>query len=86
MTQKLTTIGRRTALNNEQSQCRIVSYRNPQNDKCKTIKTRLHARFHDSKFSPLLDIIVYLVHPINILRFVICIIFHRNYDNLNHLL
>ena len=40
MTQKLTTIGHRTAFNNEQSPYRIVSYKRPRNDKCKTIKTR----------------------------------------------
>ena len=32
MTQKLTTIGHRTAFNNEQSPYRIVSYKRPRND------------------------------------------------------
>ena len=40
MTQKLTTIGNRTAFKHEQSPHRIVSYKRPRNDKCKTIQTR----------------------------------------------
>ena len=40
MTQKLTTIGHRTTFNNEQSPYRIVRYKRPRNDKCKTIQTR----------------------------------------------
>ena len=39
ITQKLTTIGHRTAFNNEQSLYRKVSYKRPRNDKCKTIQT-----------------------------------------------
>ena len=44
--QKWTTIGHRTAFNNEQSAYRIVSYKTHRNDKCKTIHTRkLPAQF-----------------------------------------
>ena len=39
-TQKLTTIGHRTAFNNEQSPEAIVSYKRSRNDKFKTIQTR----------------------------------------------
>ena len=38
MTQKLTTIGHRTAFNNEQSPYRIVSYKRPRNDNVKQFK------------------------------------------------
>ena len=37
---ELTTTGPRTAFSNEQSPIRIVSYKRPRNDKCKTIQTR----------------------------------------------
>ena len=40
MTQKLTTIGHRTAFNNEQSPYRIVSYKKLRNDNVKTIQTK----------------------------------------------
>ena len=38
MTQKLTTIGNRTAFNNEQIPCHIVSYKRPRNDNVKQFK------------------------------------------------
>ena len=38
MTQTLTTIGHRIAINNEQSQYRIVSYKRPRNDNVKQFK------------------------------------------------
>ena len=38
MTQILTTIGHRTALNNEQSPYRIVSYKSPRYDNVKQLK------------------------------------------------
>ena len=38
ITQKLTTIGHRTAFNNEQSPNRIVSYKRPRNDNVKQFK------------------------------------------------
>ena len=38
MTQKLTTIGNRTAFNNEQSPYRIVGYKRPRNDNIKQFK------------------------------------------------
>ena len=34
-------IANETTLNNEQSPYRIVSYKRPQNDKCKTIQMRM---------------------------------------------
>ena len=40
MKQKLTTIGHRSAFNNEQSPYRIVSYKSPRRDKCKLIQTK----------------------------------------------
>ena len=40
MTQKLTSIGHCKAFNNEQRPYRIVGYKRPRNDKCKTIQTR----------------------------------------------
>ena len=40
MKHKLTAIGYHTAFNNEQSSNRKVSDTRPQNDKCKTTKTR----------------------------------------------
>ena len=40
MTQKWTTIGHCTAFDNEQSPYRIISYKRPGNDKCKTIQMR----------------------------------------------
>ena len=43
MTQKLTTIGHRTTINNEQSLYRIVSYKRPRNDNVKQCKSsKLH--------------------------------------------
>ena len=38
MTQKLTTIGHRTAFNNEESPYRIVGYERPRNDNAKQFK------------------------------------------------
>ena len=38
MTQTLTTIGHRTAFNNEQNQYLIVSYKRPRNDNEKQLK------------------------------------------------
>ena len=38
MTQKLTTIGHCMAFNNEPTPYRIVSYKMPRNDNCKTIQ------------------------------------------------
>ena len=40
VTQELTTIGYRTVFNNEQSSYGIVSYKRPQNDKCKQFKRK----------------------------------------------
>ena len=40
ITQKLTTIGHRTAFNNDQNPYHIVRYNRPRNDKCKPIQTR----------------------------------------------
>ena len=40
MTQKLTNMCHRAAVNNEQSPYRKISYNRPRNDKCKTIQTR----------------------------------------------
>ena len=39
MTQKLTTIGHRTAFNNDQNLYRLVSNKRPKKDKWKAIKT-----------------------------------------------
>ena len=49
MTQKLTTIGHSTAFNYEYNPYRIVSYKRPQNDKCKTIQTRKLTNTHQQQ-------------------------------------
>ena len=47
MTQTLTTIGHRTAFNNEQNSYRIVSYKRPRYDNVKQLKRENLSRIHE---------------------------------------